>query len=263
MVLPCWDESDDGIPPICTGEPSWWKIFNKRNALLNHSLLGYKFGNVGFPSMDDKRKTWMGAAMWCTLLTMAVTAFGCFALFTSEGIVMATYWAQLTLVNSADESIMQAYVGLRSMVLVTEGGGALSSETVLFSDDDEGYSSLPNGLIKDQVETCDGSAKAYAFGAFVTSFTLIFGLQGTMARMRFSADAPIQKVLGCLADSFGVLSLVATLLDFYFSCYSDMPTADGDWVVAEKALGRECAKLWLNCPPLFLPLKVFIIAALH
>ena len=114
----------------------WWKIFNKRNALLNHSLLGYKFGNVGFPSMDDAQDL-MGAAM-VHVANDGRDGVGCFALFTSEGIVMATYWAQLTLVNSADESIMQAYVGLRSMVLVTEGGGALSSETVLFSDDDEG-----------------------------------------------------------------------------------------------------------------------------
>lgn len=236
MPLPCWDETDDGIPPPCTGNPSWWKIFNKKNKLLNHSLLGYKFGNVGFPHMDIKRKTWMGLAMWCTLLTMVVTAFGCFALSTSESVVRTTYWARLRLVNEADDSSMEAFIGLRSMLVVTQSGATMTSETVLFNDD-ETYGGFPNGLIGEQVENCDGSARNYAIGAFITSFTLIFGLQGTIARMKFSADAPIQKVLGCLADSFGVFSLLATLLDFFFSCYSDMPSEDGKWVVAQKALG--------------------------
>ena len=237
MVLPCWDESDDGIPPPCTGEPVWYKVFNKRHPLINHSLAGYRFGNVGFPWMDEHRKTYMGMAMWSTLCTMLVTAFGCLALSTSERFVLTSYWAHVHLENTADQTEMQAFIGLRSMVILTQSvEGASTSETVVFADGTD-YEGLPNGLIKDQVETCDGSAQNYALGAFITSFTLIFGLQGVMARMRFSADAPVQKVLGCLADSFGVVSLVATLLDFVFSCYSDMPASDGDWVVLQKALG--------------------------
>ena len=42
------------------------------------------------------------------------------------------------------------------------------------------------------------------------------------ARCRFASDAPQQKILGCVTDTFGAVSLGAALVTFERSCYSSM-----------------------------------------
>ena len=51
---------------------------------------------------------------------------------------------------------------------------------------------------------------------------MIFAMIGAMNRMRFSSDAPQQKILGCVTDTFGAISLGAALLTFETACYSSM-----------------------------------------
>jgi len=226
MVLPCWDETDDGVPPPCKGDPAIWKIFNPLHPITNHSILCYKFGNVGWPSMDQHRKFYMGLAMWSTLLTMLVTAYGCLALSTDNDIVLKTYWSHASIHDKNDGSGWQAFMGLRSAVFIHDTPeGDHEQYTVLY---DSSGSNFPESfpVIKEEVLDCQAMSTSYALGSFITCFTLIFGLQGVMARMRFSADANIQKTLGCFADSFGVLSLSYTLYCFWSSCYHDMPESN-------------------------------------
>lgn len=59
-VLPCYDETDDGIPPCCRGDdPTWWKLFNPKNPITNDNLVCIMFGNVGFKYFDHRRRDYM------------------------------------------------------------------------------------------------------------------------------------------------------------------------------------------------------------
>jgi hypothetical protein len=46
------------------------------------------------------------------------------------------------------------------------------------------------------MQTCRDSALGNEVGSFTTCATLLFAAIGVMNRMRFSSDAPIQKLLG-------------------------------------------------------------------
>jgi hypothetical protein len=116
-VLPCWDESDDGVPPFCQGEePSWWMVFNPKNRYTSDNLLCIMFGNVGFKYFDRERKTWMGIAMWSTLLGIAFTIAGCFAYSTEISIVKNTYWIYVSATNTTSGEDFLLHLGLRSLV---------------------------------------------------------------------------------------------------------------------------------------------------
>ena len=71
-VLPCWDESDDGVLPCCVGPAPvpWWAVFNHDHAWLNHTAACYAWGNIGYRFCGERRKYVMGLVMWSTLLTI-------------------------------------------------------------------------------------------------------------------------------------------------------------------------------------------------
>lgn len=63
-ILPCYDETDDGVPPCCRGEdPSPWMVFNPKNPYTSDNLLCISFGNVGFKFFDNNRSVYIGFAM--------------------------------------------------------------------------------------------------------------------------------------------------------------------------------------------------------
>lgn len=62
----------------------------------------------------------------------------------------------------------------------------------------------------------------FFFTALSSCVPMIFAMIGAMNRMRFSSDAPQQKILGCVTDTFGAISLGAALLTFETACYSSM-----------------------------------------
>ena len=118
--LPCWDETDNGIPDVCleyTACP-----FNPDNKCTNDNFVCHVFGNIGFPYFDRTRKVFMGIAMWSTLSAMFITAFGALSLSTNPDVVRASYWALLEATNSTDGEVTTYYLGLRSIVTVYEGG---------------------------------------------------------------------------------------------------------------------------------------------
>ena len=43
-----------------------------------------------------------------------------------------------------------------------------------------------------------------------------------MNRMRYSADAPVQKLLGCVTDTWGAGSLMFSLVGFGQTCFGDI-----------------------------------------
>jgi len=55
-------------------------------------------------------------------------------------------------------------------------------------------------------------------GAVLSCFTMIFAMIGASNRMRFKADSPQQKLLGCLPDSVGCVTLALSLLTMERKC---------------------------------------------
>lgn len=221
-VLPCWDESDDGVPPPCKGPAPvpWWKVFNPHNRYTNDNLIMISFGNVGFKYFDERRQYWMGAAMWSTLLSIGFTVTGCFALSTNTSIVKNTHWVYVEAKDTSLGEQFLVYVGLRSLVFVSEPCTVLQCERTSFPFD--GADAWPNTFVETAMADCRTVADGTAFGAFTTCATLLFALMGTQNRMKFSSDANIQKALGMITDLCGFISLMATMWNFGDLCYTNI-----------------------------------------
>ena len=55
---------------------------------------------------------------------------------------------------------------------------------------------------------------------------MIFAMIGAMNRMKFSSDCPQQKILGCVTDTMGAVTLAIALLEFEGGCFTDMDRED-------------------------------------
>ena len=62
---------------------------------------------------------------------------------------------------------------------------------------------IPDQYLQEAMQTCRDSALGNEVGSFTTCATLLFAAIGVMNRMRFSSDAPIQKGLGMVTDTWG------------------------------------------------------------
>lgn len=229
-VLPCWDENDDGVPPMCAGEPTWWKVFNHDHKLTNFNPVCMVFGNVGFSWYDERRKKFMALAMWSTLLSIGFTVYGCFAISRNLDIIKRCHWFRVRVnhVGNFDGPLdhftlhghSSVYVGLSSLVVEAEPCTVTGcQETNLHYLD---YSHWNNTFLEENMRDCRDTANAFVFGAFVTCATLGFALLGTMNRMKFASDAPIQKALGMITDLCGFVSLFHTLYTMANSCLTEL-----------------------------------------
>ena len=244
MPLPCWDESDDGVPPFCRGEPpvASWKFFNHEHPVTNHNMCCHIWGNIGWKCFDVKRSRYMGLAMLGTLLSMGFTAYACFALSSDPDIVQVTKWASLEFTNTtnSDDSFSVA-IGLRSMVISSNGERRSFPFTLMgsLSDGDRQDMARLTGA-GDALESfagkCAEGVGGNAAGALITCITLLPGLSGTMNRMRLSADANIQKALGMVTDTWGALSLAYTMYNFGITCYAEVPRRHSGFAI-EAAMG--------------------------
>lgn len=176
-VLPCWDETDDGLPPFCRNPPgtdvAWWKVFHPRNRYTNDNLIMLAFGNVGFGYFDKERKFFMGLAMWSTLLSIAFTVAGCFALSVDSTTVINTNWAYVEQTNDATGETSLIYVGLRSLVYVSQPCTTKGCTETSFRYATDATNVWPNAFVKNGLDKCRMTAYGSAFGAFTTCFTLI------------------------------------------------------------------------------------------
>ena len=112
--LPCFDESDDGVPPFCRDSRC---PLDHRNPYLNDSDCCARWGNVGWKYFDRHRKFYMGIATIVTLLSIFITVAGAFSLSTNHFIVERTYWASAIAINkSTGAEIESVYIGLNTVV---------------------------------------------------------------------------------------------------------------------------------------------------
>ena len=228
-VLPCWDEDDDGVPPFCrhadhTLHPSWWMLCNHKHTLTNHNRCCWVIGNIGIRHFDRHRRVWMAFAMWSTLLAMLATTYGCFALSTDAATVKRTHWYFARGTNATSGAEFDLYFGLRSAVIVesARGAGEPARERSLHFGSPPPFahatSTSGNPLVDVSLARCRAAAVGNQFGALCSCAGLVFALIGTINRMRFNADANVQKTLGMVADSYGAISLMYTLVNFSARC---------------------------------------------
>ena len=253
LVLPCWDETDNGVParrlheldgvPLPPGQRlherqssssvTFWatspgfSVFRRRSHGSRHERQFYLFGlSLLYAGCV------VGLAMWSTLFAMFVTAVGALSLSTDKDIVRSTYWVYVEATNSTERT--RYFLGLRSIVYVQ--GGDVRSERL---DTDLIVGTLPGNKREDPMrqallKSCADSAQASALGALLSCVTLIFALIGTMNRMRFSSDANVQKALGLITDTWGAFCLCFTLFNFYFDCYADLPSSVEDFQIRKR-----------------------------
>merc|ERR1711988_513782 len=91
------------------------------------------------------------------------------------------------------------------------------------------------------LESCADTAAGNWVGIIGNFIGLIPALVGTMTRMRFNADANVQKALGMTADSIGSLASAYTMYSFGVNCYTEIDKTytddDGTVITIDKALG--------------------------
>jgi len=102
----------------------------------------------------------------------------------------------------------------------------------------EWWKSTEMGQSEDGVELCEASL-AHDVGvfcgncrnvavnnipaAFFSCATLCFALYGCINRMKFISDCPVQKILGCITDTWGTISLASMLIEFNVNCVWTLP----------------------------------------
>lgn len=178
--------------------------------------------------------------MWSTLFSIAFTIAGCFAISTIPSIVINVHWAKVKLTEKATGDHSLVFVGLESIVYVSGPCDVYGCTTRSFPYEKTKHT-WPNMFIDTGMDGCRAAAAGTAFGAYTTCATLLFALMGTMNRMRFSADANIQKALGMITDMCGFISLLLTLIEFGGRCIRDIPTDYGGYTaVVEVGPGYLC-----------------------
>ena len=141
-----------------------------------------------------------------------------------------------TVTKLKDENSFEVYVGLTSMVkkVCVPGTGCFDYELELV----EWWKSTEMGQSEDGVELCEdalahdvgvfcGNCRNVAVNnipaAFFSCATLCFALYGCINRMKFISDCPVQKILGCITDTWGTISLASMLIEFNVNCVWTLP----------------------------------------
>jgi hypothetical protein len=223
-MLPCISKDDDGIPPGCH---RWWCLFDKRNPVTNDNALVRYIGSIGLPYFDVNRILYLGLASYVTIFAFLATLWGCAALSTNPSVVQRTYWSHATGVNSTSGSPYTMYVGLRSVLFVSDCSyydvSPLCDETTVEWGSDL-CSSTP--AFRVACLSCEKAATGLWFLAFSSCFSLLLSLLGAQARLRGTvSDTPIQKILGMLSELNGAVSLGLGLHVFRKDCY--LPLHEG------------------------------------
>ena len=250
MVLPCWDETDNGVPDFCLENELC--PFHPHNPYTNDNCVCHVFGNIGWQYFDHARKRWMGLAMWSTLLAMFVTTYGALSLSSDQRIVRVAYWLRMdtsyaevyvngtlvdddgALLNGTVDTLgdgARAFLGLCAIVTVHDGEITRDKwdHNYMIGSINRKSKESPVQRLQDEVlDECRASMEGIQIGALLGCVTLIFGLVGTINRMRFASDANVQKGLGLITDTWGALALGYTLLNFSSQCYWDLPPSYRD-----------------------------------
>ena len=223
---------DSGVPPL----PVLRWVFDPRNKYFNDNRYAHIFGNVGFRYFDERRKWYMGWATAFTVLSIAATIFGCFAISPKMQYVQNSAWAYAYRRNATSGVGYDTYLGLTIYVTRTcldtpdEAEGewqswnalACEQQSTWWSSFDCAEAEL-HGFGCAEVQKCRDVAYSNQFGAFTTCAGLLFALMGCLSRIRKRADSNFQKIISCVPDTYGFVCLAITLSAFYVDCYDHLP----------------------------------------
>ena len=140
-------------------------------------------------------------ARWSTLISIAFTVLGAFALSSESSIIKWTYWSSMGVTNITSGETWEVYMGLRAMVMLEEPCDVFGCKEEIFWYANNGE--YPNDFVKEQLGVCRDFALSESFNILLTCVTLGFALIGTANRMRFKSDYNIQKALGMTTDLVG------------------------------------------------------------
>ena len=92
---------------------------------------------------------------------------------------------------------------------------------------DNGMDDCQTGATLPEVicDNCRDVAVSNILAAFMSCVTLLFALFGCVNRMKYISDCPVQKLLGCIADTWGALTLTYALYEFQTKCLWYMPSS--------------------------------------
>lgn len=230
-------DNDPGIPRFCLHR---YCPLDHRNYLFNVNSYVIRLGYFGYDHFDKERKFYLGFASFLTLLAIGVTIYGCCALSTNTNVVQMTYWANGYGTNSSSGETFQVYIGLQSLVLETCGNVTVAGLTscryysVYWSDSGCGQKTIfdpsswvpsstaftsNNAILNDACQTCSNIVGDLTATTIMSCISLILVLLGAQTRMRTIADAPVQKLLGMFADTWGTLTLMFSLYLFNETCF--------------------------------------------
>ena len=258
-VPPCWDESDNGIPDLCLEHE--YCPFHPHNPYTNDNCVCHVFGNLGLTHCDRHRRYFMGFAMLSTLSAMFITAYGALSLSSNPSVVRMAYWVRMEARWDAVSINGSKIRGSANPAALDLGGGNATTDLAYFGDgaraflglcaivtvhdgemtrdnwdhnymlgviERKGQESPVQRLQDDVLDGCRASMEGIQIGALLGCVTLVFGLVGTINRMRFSADANVQKGLGLVTDTWGALALSYAVLQFVHECYWVLPREHRD-----------------------------------
>ena len=210
------------------------------------------FMNIGFPFFDRYRRVFMKFAFIWTLIGFICVLIGCLAIINNDYLIRTCYWSTGVTYDAAlpvkGVDYAAVYIGLSGYVVST--CDALTNSTVggstEFEESSDGvtpdydFSYNPSDDFDCSGELfswsgaydngwsgqCSDAALATVVAAFTSWFPMIFAMSGALNRMRVKSDAPQQKILGCITDTFGAASLAFTLLAFETGCHTSMSRTD-------------------------------------
>jgi len=188
----------------------------------------------------------MGVATITTFMAIFITTYGCLSLAKDPNVVLLTYWVRASGFNSTKgsapvrlghESAFEVYIGLTSMVQkrCTPGTGCFEYELDLIEwwKSEDSWRGSEDGMalcrsaaeLEVFCERCRDVAVDNISAAFFACATLLFALYGCINRMKYVSDCPVQKLLGCITDSWGAASLTFMLYQFHYECFWFLPTS--------------------------------------
>jgi len=235
VPTPCFDETDDGVPPFCRSHKC---PLDHRNVITNDSFAMRRFAAIGREFFDSNRKLFMGVATILTLGAFALTSFGIFGLSTDATDVKNARWARATTSFIENEEMLNVdiYIGLRSMVIGVcrenpscsckrdAWSTCIRCQTPQFCNETNIlWGSSTCNATNIFCGSCEKAATESQMSAVVTWFTLFFAGIGSMNRMKNASDCPIQKLLGSVLDTWGFICLMFSLGTFSSACYRNLP----------------------------------------
>ncbi|GMI30264.1 hypothetical protein TeGR_g11749 [Tetraparma gracilis] len=253
-VCVCHDESNDGIPSFCKGAASVWCPLHPSNPLLATNKYVLMFGNLGLPHFDRHRRHYQGLALGWTILAFFFTVFGALGNVNDKSLMRISFWAwgrtYSDLFRKDEEgNFAEVWIGLRGFsarnclfieetdehpdpAFTDDLGGIRFNCThdVYAWEDPESLFTPPQSEAQEAQEEYQdaafGRCRQTCLGAWggltLSCITMCFAMIGSTNRMRFAADSPQQKILGCFPETLGAVTLFLSLIDMDARCLTPL-----------------------------------------